>query len=141
MKRSKAIRNLVGVLAGMDPDDAEFDEKVERLIFCEMNFPGTAETIVKLVRSKIFQKYPITPEMIAEAAKLQAIERIEGAGLSEIHTSDFRQMELESDTRAWGTVRVYAQYCRESQTLFTRFVRSGKAFDMKKVITAARSNR
>jgi len=141
MKRKDAIVQLIGQLSGLDPDDEHFEEKVERLVTLEMNFPGTAENICRMVRGKIFQKYPIDEDMIARAAQLCAVDKLHASGLSDLYTPELVQMEVESEHRSWGRIRTFAPHCKESQHKFARFLRTGKSSDMKKVITACRYNR
>jgi len=138
MNRQTAMKSLIGHLAGIDSEDEFFDEKVDRLVFCESNFPGFAETIATIVRTKIYRKYPVTEEVCARAAQLQAAERLVDEGLGEMYTSDFVQMEVEHEHRSWGRVKTYAPACKQTQTLFSKFLRSGKSSDMRKTMTSAR---
>jgi len=140
MNRNDAAAILVGRLAGLDQEDDLFDEKVSRLIECERNFPGFADSICRMVRGKIFQKYPITDDMLVRAAQLSAVDKLQANGLHPIHTSDFLNMEVNSDHRGWGTVKTWAPQCRGSQYYFSKYLQSGKASDMKKVLNCIRSN-
>ena len=140
MTRDEAIVQLVGQLAGFSADDPDLDEKVERLISLERKF-NFSKLIPVLVRTKLYQQYPINEELLTRSAQLAAIGELNKSGLSTMHTGDFTLMEIESEHRAWGKVRVYAPYCRESQALFSVFLRSGSTADKNKMIKSCRSNR
>jgi hypothetical protein len=140
-KMIQVLRRLVGNLAGIDPGDSDFEGKVDRLIYCEDKFPDFAQTITKLVRGKIHQKYPIDADLLMKAAHYQALQLLEDEGLGLGYLSEISQMELESDHRDWGGVRTYAHDCKETQVIFSNFMKKGTRSLMKRVMTSARSSR
>lgn len=140
MNRNEAMFTLVGRLAGISDKDPDHDEKIERLIDLERKF-SFSEMVPILVRTKLYQKFPVDDDLLARAAQLAAIKNLNAAGLSTMHTGDFSLMEIESAHRAWGQVRVYAPNCRESQVHFAKFLQTGSLADKKRVIVACRSNR
>jgi hypothetical protein len=134
MKRN-AITRLIGNLAGLEEADPDFDAKVDRLIDCERVFPGLAAAVVKKVRVKIYQKYPITEELLLQATQAAAVEKMQEAGMPLCFGRDFLDMELNEEHRKWGTVKTFSPNDREAQTHFSNFILSRKTTDMRKAMS------
>ena len=141
MNRQEATLKLIGALAGIDENDPDLEERAAQLIELERRFPGFGQNVAQLVRSKIYQKFPINGDLLARAMQLCAIKSLEASGLSDLYTSDLYQMEIDGEERNWGQVKTYAPWCRETQHIFSKWLQSGKASDKKKVVTSARGNR
>ena len=113
---------------------------MDRLIQQEMNLPEFASTITKMVRGKLFRKYPVDPELLIRAAQLQSIAKLHEMGLNAFATDDLSNMELHADARQWGRIKTFAPFSRAAQVYLSRYLQSGKMSDLRKVFTACKRN-